>query len=1591
MKKQLKQGAEWFLTTILGLIPVGVFGQIPKENRGFVDTTVFRTIPQFNPAEDLRWNEQRGVRARAQGLSAQRPVRVNNAERIYFPPIFHQENASCTAASRIAYMFTYEQNAARRLDGSVEENQYPTHYNWLHYYQNTDYPSVLHDHGVPNAVTYGGRTYSKDFGADQNWYNNDYGWMQGYDKWYSAMFNRIDRSAMFPQNVRTEAGREAVKQWLWNHSGDDSFDAGGVCSIDIGFVEGFHTSTVPQTAVNDEIGASGEGYVARWGVAVDHSMVVVGYDDRVEFDLDGNGIAGEKDKDEVGAWIVANTWGATWDGNGLIYCPYKTAVCIGTDGAGMPDQYYRGYWVPDVYFVRRDYRPLRTMKMALDFSHRSEITLVAGIASDTSATEPERTVAMEYFKFAGNGMKLDDKIYPDAATPMLGRWADGTLHTEPMELGYDLTELTEGFDLRKPLKYFFIIESKQSAQGTGRIHNLSVIDYEFDVHGIETIAGLPDEGVAIKNRGGRTVLSVVMSGESFPMPRNLTSVSGKLVWNMPAPSAHSVRGFRVYQEKNSVADVVAGQTEYSLGDGSAGHYSVVALYDFGGKTVESGATEIYISSERPETSGQNLVRELWDASFSVPDIFERKFHTATIEFWLKPRSLENYNQQIGPGWGYFLIHSSASCDVTAGWTTNSRTTTSGNMLAVGRWTHVAVVIVGNALKIYIDGQERASLVNNQQSGIGGFGNLVFGSNGYKMNGLMDELRIWSVARTAEQIQAMKDVALARPELETGLLACYQMDSFTKDGVTYLYDAAGGHHARITAGTGSSVADSGLAFDEPVLNASFSVPMSEYYVGQEVRLRSDETSGAVRWAWSAPGSGVTFLNRREATFVFPIAGEHEVSLQVFDAQGHSDKAETRIKVVPLPAPDATFTASATVVPASDRIVFRPIQDLPVNSYEWTIPGSSQEKIYTKQAAVSFPKEGKYTVTLKVTNPNGSKTYSMDVEAMSVAPKVAFLVKPDVVVKGEKTYLEDRTEYSPETWEWELVNGDYRLLVHGQNTSFVTTETGKYDVTLTATNAQGTDRMTKVGALVVCNADGGRGLRFYGDEARVVYKSPFARAVNEFTINWWMMPNTLQIKGNGIGSHVDELFLFTEADGAMTLHVEGTSVKSAAGFVRSGEWHHYAVTFQNGAVVFYRDGVAFGQAQQMAVGQIAGLKDAFVLGGAEAPMYGVMDELQVWTKALSLDQIRFYANAPIRQDNEPEPEIGATAGTVGEAMKAGLTLYCPFNQNSGDVQDLTTNANTGRREGFGPDGDAWSASKGIFWLNFNERQLEDVTARYLTNYKAPFLHEATPFYSDVIMGYGHYALETGTPQSGWILENEVVGNGNTGSDSDKDDGKTDGKDEGKNDEGAISIVTGFHVTDGMYKDCMSVECGRGFALMLPNHKAYQTVTLPAGFYQFGVSFGPYSKTLESYLVVSLGAGLPDVANVSEALAFTDLANGKLTFQLTEETEVSLGILVNWTDENNWGCITISSFSLGEIPYDEIDGNGETGIDCAQPEIKKEISVRAVRGGLYVSSDEPQLVQIYTISGAKVFHERVVGTRPIMLSPGVYIVNRQKVLVP
>ena len=99
--------------------------------------------------------------------STGRPDHVNNAATRYFPPVFNQSSGSCGSASRIAYMFSHEQNAYRDRDGMKPENYFPTHFVWLLTYGNSGKDEFITNVGVPSAKTYGGQTYSNLFGYNE--------------------------------------------------------------------------------------------------------------------------------------------------------------------------------------------------------------------------------------------------------------------------------------------------------------------------------------------------------------------------------------------------------------------------------------------------------------------------------------------------------------------------------------------------------------------------------------------------------------------------------------------------------------------------------------------------------------------------------------------------------------------------------------------------------------------------------------------------------------------------------------------------------------------------------------------------------------------------------------------------------------------------------------------------------------------------------------------------------------------------------------------------------------------------------------------------------------------------------------------------------------------------------------------------------------------------------------------------------------------------------------------------------------------------------------------------------------------------------
>ena len=117
------------------------------------------------------------------------------------------------------------------------------------------------------------------------------------------------------------------------------------------------------------------------------------------------------------------------------------------------------------------------------------------------------------------------------------------MHTEEMEFGYDLTDISSGFDLRKPLKYFFTIQ-RDDYEDEGTLSFLSIKDYVRDSLVQELVVN--DDTVKLSDQGRyewafvmpgnpNAVVDYVLSGkytfENIPTTDSKSSVQNLRDWN----------------------------------------------------------------------------------------------------------------------------------------------------------------------------------------------------------------------------------------------------------------------------------------------------------------------------------------------------------------------------------------------------------------------------------------------------------------------------------------------------------------------------------------------------------------------------------------------------------------------------------------------------------------------------------------------------------------------------------------------------------------------------------------------------------------------------------------------------------------------------------------------------------------------------------------------------------------------------------------------------------------------------------------------------------------------------------------------------
>jgi len=86
-------------------------------------------------------------------------------------------------------------------------------------------------------------------------------------------------------------------------------------------------------------------------------------------------------------------------------------------------------------------------------------------------------------------------------------------------------------------------------------------------------------------------------------------------------------------------------------------------------------------------------------------------------------------------------------------------------------------------------------------------------------------------------------------------------------------------------------------------------------------------------------------------------------------------------------------------------------------------------------------------------------------------------------------------------------------------------------------------------------------------------------------------------------------------------------------------------------------------------------------------------------------------------------------------------------------------------------------------------------------------------------------------------------------------------------------------------------------IPNGKIYQHITLPAGKYDLDVAFLDFAVTQQGYITVAEGNTLPDVEDIQQAIAYTPFTAPSLSFVLPEETEVTLGVVANFIQDQQY----------------------------------------------------------------------------------------------
>jgi len=338
-------------------------------------------------------------------------------------------------------------------------------------------------------------------------------------------------------------------------------------------------------------------------------------------------------------------------------------------------------------------------------------------------------------------------------------------------------------------------------------------------------------------------------------------------------------------------------------------------------------TEIQLEVDVPQDSavasfnfpqGNSLQFDGTNDEVSIPGNSYKNLITNafTIESWVKPsanpvdyKGFLSFAMDAGAteagfgfafyltGWRFFLKTTGSASYENTGTDQIDDSKLAQTQIPIGQWSHIAATYDGNKVRVYRNGalKDSANVSGNVQwSGAPAemvLGNYPREGNPNYFHGNIDEVRLWNIVRTRNQIKASREINLSGEE--TGLVGYWMIDEGT-GAATTADSTASGNFATLNGATWS-MQDSPIDFKIPVYNTGVIVGSAFQLRGRIGSNNFEEIGEKDTITVADVAAGIKSVSAPEMAFEALTAYAHgdtaQLSALLFDVSGNFSLGDT----------------------------------------------------------------------------------------------------------------------------------------------------------------------------------------------------------------------------------------------------------------------------------------------------------------------------------------------------------------------------------------------------------------------------------------------------------------------------------------------------------------------------------------------------------------------------------------------------------------------------------------------------------------------------------------------------------------------------